>query len=123
MLDSKAMTPSHKKKRRKQFKSKKDKIFILLGFSLIILLGFIISIITKTEIIEGNLEPLQVETSEFNHNGSAVRKETQIRKDYEKNYCQKNSKWNKQYSKILENKEDDKNLTKLNLNDTIKKEN
>ena len=114
------MTPYKKIKRHK---TKREKIIILMSIIATLLLSFFISVITKTEETELGLELLQTDSSEFNHNGSAVRKETQIRKDYEKNYRQKNNKWNDKYVEILENKEDDKKLNKLDLNDTTKNEN
>ncbi len=39
------------------------------------------------------------------HSGSAVRKETEIRKQYEKDYRKKDKDWQKKYGEILENKE------------------
>jgi len=114
------MTPRKKQKRKR---TNKEKLVIILALIIVISLSFIVSVITQTQEFGSTLEPLQTDTQEFNHNGSAVRKETQIRKDYEKDYRQKNEKWDDQYSKILENKEDDKKLEKLNLKDTTKNEN
>ncbi|MBN2280618.1 MAG: hypothetical protein JXQ65_08560 [Candidatus Marinimicrobia bacterium] len=95
-------------------------MFLLIVFLAVILLALVISILTKPMAEKTEIPTQELEASGSRHLGSAVRKETDIRKNYEENYRRDDKKWNERYAKILENKEDNQKLKKLQLNDTTK---
>jgi hypothetical protein len=109
----------HHRVRYKRRHTRKEKLFLIISSVAIIIMAFIISMFTNSG--SGRSGKITDHSAEYPHNGSAVRKETHTRKDYEKDYRQKDEDWQKRYSKILENKEDDKTLKELELKtkDTI----
>ncbi len=107
--------------KKKFIKNKRDQLWIAISFVTALILSLLIALFSPKTSFDMNPE-ISADTNVI-QKGSAVRKETHNRKNYERDYRKKSSEWQEQYSKILENKEDDKNLKPLQSQDTNKNEN
>ncbi len=111
------------KKYRKRRKHKKkqftynEKILFIVSIIITIVLSLLISIVTDSKTKFNHI----IDKKKAAYTGSAVRKETHTRQNYEKYYRQKKDKWNTDYNNILNNKEEIKRLKKIELETTKKK--
>ena len=111
--------PKRDKRHRKKHLTYTEKFFFVVS-----LLGTFFLSLLVTLFLGKKTKPMQpLEYKSTQYKGSAVRKETPLRQNYEKYYRKKQSTWEKDYKKILENKEEVKKLKKLELTDTGKNNN
>ncbi len=109
---------TNRRKYHKKKKKHRQTLFFLTATFVALLISFLISYLTRSNDYQTSTDPID---SVF-QKGSAVRKETHNRKNYEKTF-RKKDEWQEKYSKILENKEEDLNLKELEIEkqDTNKK--
>lgn len=99
----------HKKHKRRKLKSIEKKIlYTLIPVSFLIAFG--IQMVVKgiprwVYIMIGNMR-MEESISRAILKGSAVRRETKLRQDYEKSYREKHKEYNERYIDILENRYD-----------------
>ncbi|MFP4546677.1 MAG: hypothetical protein ACLFQM_01000 [Fidelibacterota bacterium] len=107
--------------KKKIIKNKRDQLWIAISLTLAIIISYLVSYLSQKSNFEIHYKA-PADTSIYQR-GSAIRKETHNRQNYERDYRQKSKEWQDRYSKILENKENETNLKPLQSQDTNKNEN
>jgi cell division protein FtsL len=104
------MAARHRRK-KKRYISYHEKILYIVSIIITLLLSLAISIFTDSRNKFSKLN----RQSEVPYTGSAVRKETTTRENYEKYYRKKEDQWKEEYQNILNNREEIKELEKLEI--------